>query len=404
MSDEQRFRSCLKILFMRRRRGEKVAGRETSGRKAAGNLPRRKVRPDVLGASSMRGSLSSRIPDIARLATFFDAPPARDRGVLKRLLKATSRYTHLNLRIAALCLMIVFAGACNAPRTPQDSGAVRDDASRTPQRIISLTPSATEMLYGVGAFGRVVAVSDYCDYPPEVAALPRVGGWQNTNIERLAALRPDLVVMMDAQSPFIKDRLDALNIRTLTVGTRTLDDTFAAIEAIGRATGQSIQAGQLSSETRAALEAVRAQTAGRARPRVLCVVDRVPGTLRDLYAATRGSFLAELIEIAGGDVIAPDAASGYGQISKEALLTLDPEIIIDIVQSTEGSFSEDSESVWRELPRVRAVRDGRVYTVRDARVVHPSQLVVGTARRFAGIIHPEVFRRDEGSENRRPQE
>ena len=301
-----------------------------------------------------------------------------------------------NLRIAVLYLVTVVVMSCgDAPRrTPQDFGAANENASRSPQRIISLMPSATEILYGVGAFERVVAVSDYCDYPPEAARLPRIGGWQNTNVERLAALRPDLVVMMDAQAPFIKDRLDALGIRTLAVGTRTLTDVFGAIESIGRATGQIDQAQRLSSETRAVLEEIRGRVGARERPRVLCVVDRVPGTLRDLYSATRGSFLAELIEIAGGEVIAPNAESGYGQISKEALLALDPEIIIDIVPGAEGSFSEDAESVWRELPQVRAVRNNRVYTVRDARTVHPSQFIAVTARRFAEIVHPEVFRSD----------
>ena len=240
-------------------------------------------------------------------------------------------------------------------------------------------------------------MSDYCDYPPGVEGLPRVGGWQNTNVERLAALNPDLVVMIDAQAPFIKDRLDSLGVPTLVTRTQTLDDIFAAIEAIGRATANEPQAQQLSTQMHAALEGIRRQASGREKPRVLCVVDRVPGTLRDLYAATRGSFLAELVEIAGGEVIAPDASSGYGQLSKEALLALDPHIIIDIVQGAEGSFSEDTQSVWRELPQVRAVRDNRVYTVRDARVVHPSQLVADSARRFAEMIHPEVFRNNDAS-------
>lgn len=311
-------------------------------------------------------------------------------------LKAIFRLMICRVVITLVIALSITAAACNATRPSYNSGAVSERPAHVPERIVSLTPSATEILYGVGAFERVVAVSDYCNYPPEAAQLPRVGGWMNTNIERIAALHPDLVVVMDSQAPFIKDRLDALNLPVLVVGTRTLADVFSAIESIGRATGNERETQVLLTETRAAIEEVRANARDRERTRVLCVVDRVPGTLRDLYAATEESFLAELIQIAGGEVVAPSAASGYGQISKEAVLALDPAVIIDIVQGAEGSLGEDTESVWQELASVRAVRERRVYTVRDTRVVHPSQFVAQTARRFAEIIHPEAFRDNAG--------
>nr|MBA2340408.1 ABC transporter substrate-binding protein [Pyrinomonadaceae bacterium] len=180
------------------------------------------------------------------------------------------------------------------------------------------------------------------------------------------------------------------------VKSRTLDDALAAISEIGRATGNNEQAQRLLNGTRAQLEDVRAHTQGLPRPRVLCVVDRAPGTLRDVYAATKESFIAQLIEIAGGEPIAPSAASGYGQISKEAILSLDPEIIIDMVQGAEavGLLAEDSKAVWRELSEVEAVKANRVYPIGDVSVLHPSQFVGATARRFAELIHPEAFGRD----------
>src|SRR3972149_4198581 len=91
-----------------------------------------------------------------------------------------------------------------------------------PQRIISLSPTITEIIYGIGAFDRVVAVSEFCDFPPEVEKLPRVGGWQNTNLEKLASLRPDLVILTEAQAPFIQHHLDALGIPILVVRSQSL--------------------------------------------------------------------------------------------------------------------------------------------------------------------------------------
>jgi iron complex transport system substrate-binding protein len=265
-------------------------------------------------------------------------------------------------------------------------------ASDSPRRIISLSPSATEVLYGVGAFDRVVAVTDYDEFPPEVARLPKVGGWSNTNLEQIATLKPDLVVMTESQSPLIKDKLDALGVRTLTVPSYTVADALSSITLIGAATGQHEQAQKLLAETRARLDAVRARAKDLKRPRVLCIVDRVPGTLRGLYTATEGSFIDELIEIAGGDSIAPPARTGFGQINKEAVATLDPEIIIDMAMGAKSAnLAEDPKEVWAELSQVRAVREGRVHVLRDASVIHPSQFVADAARKFAELIHPEAF-------------
>ena len=261
-----------------------------------------------------------------------------------------------------------------------------------PQRIISLSPSATEVLHGVGAFDRVVAVTDYDEYPPEVSKLPKVGGWSNTNLEQIATLKPDLVVMTESQSPLIRDKLDALGVRTLTVPSYTVADALSSITQIGAATGQEAQAQKLLAETRARLDEVRARAKDLKRPRVLCVVDRVPGTLRGLYTATEGSFIDELIEIAGGDSIAPPAKTGFGQINKEAVATLDPEIIIDMAMGAKSTkLAEDPKEVWAELSQVRAVREGRVHALRDASVIHPSQFVADAALRFAELIHPEAF-------------
>ncbi|MGH9943220.1 MAG: ABC transporter substrate-binding protein [Pyrinomonadaceae bacterium] len=299
---------------------------------------------------------------------------------------------YLDFQLAA-CLLFValLLTGCSRDAIYVEIGPVRSPAT-PPQRIISLSPSATEVLYGVGAFERVVAVSDYDTFPPEAQRLPKIGGWSNTNLEQVTALRPDLVVMAGAQAPFVKDKLDALNIPVLVVPDRSIEDALASIEQIGRAVGREAEAKQLLDETRAKLERIREGTKGLPRVRVLCVVDRVPGTLRGLYIATEGSFIAQLIEVAGGQSIAPPAAGGFGQISKEAIVSLDPEVIIDMVQSlADSKLAEDPRAVWGELGQVKAVREGRVYPVRDNSVLHPSQFVGDTAQKFAALIHPEAW-------------
>ena len=286
-----------------------------------------------------------------------------------------------------LLLAAAFLVSCGRGDSPRTSSPPR------PARIISLSPNTTEILHGVGAFGSVVAVSDYCTFPPEVKALPRVGGWSNPNMEQIASLRPDLVVFAEPQAQFIKERVEALGVKTLSVPSRSLEDALAAIKSVGRAAGREEEARKLLDETRASLDAVRLRAERLPRRRVLCVVDRAPGTLRDIYTAADGSFIEQLIELAGGESVAPPASSGWGKIQKEAVVALDPDVIIDLmIHKTDGALAEDTLSVWRELPALRAVREGRVHPVREETALHPSQFVADTARRFAEIIHPEAFR------------
>ncbi len=290
--------------------------------------------------------------------------------------------------LCVLCVSAVSAFTSCKQASPTTSNS-------HPKRIISLSPNTTEILYGVGAFERVIAVSKYCDYPPEVNNLPRVGDWQSMNNEFILSLKPDLVTVATAQVPFVRDRLNAMKIPTVEVPSQTLDDALNAMLIIGKATGNESQAMKLQQETRAQLDAVRERVKNLNRPRVLLVADRVPGSLRGIYIATGDSFLAQLIEVAGGDVIKPpDAGTGYVQLNKEALVALNPEIIIDLVQNTEsaGALSEDAQTVWSELPQLRAVQNKRIVNLRgETYIIHPSQFVGKTAERFARIIHPQAF-------------
>ena len=288
--------------------------------------------------------------------------------------------------------------SCQRPGTGDSQGS-SDTEERTidpgnPGRIISLSPNVTDILEGVGAFDRVVAVSDYCFYPPGVATLPRVGGWQNASLEEVASLAPDLVVMAEVQAPFVDGHLQALGIPTLVVPSQSLQDVFTAIDAVGRGVGRQQQARRLQNEVRAVLDRVAVRTRNLPKPSVLCVVDRVPGTLRGLYAATRGSYLSRLIEIAGGKPIAPPATFNYGRIGKEAVVTLDPDVVIDMVQGAKGPFAEEPVAIWSELKEIQAVRRGRVHPVREMFVLHASQFVAQTAELFSRLIHPEVFGKD----------
>jgi iron complex transport system substrate-binding protein len=258
-----------------------------------------------------------------------------------------------------------------------------------PQRIVSLSPDLTEMIYGVGAFPRVVGVSNYDTYPPEVAKVPRLGQLHSPSLERLTALRPDLVIINNAQAPFLENNLSDLGLRVLKTSNRSVDEVCAAILAIGHATGNDREAAKLVADTREGLERVRRKTASLPKPRVVMIVNRTPGTLRDLSSATDGSYLADLVEVAGGRIVIPRVASGYARLGKEDLLAANPDIILDFVHAPNSSLAGDPLDAWRKLPELKAVRAHRVLGVSADYVPHASQRIVQTAELFARLMHPE---------------
>ncbi len=259
-----------------------------------------------------------------------------------------------------------------------------------PHRIVSLSPNVTEMLYGIGAFSQVVGISDYCTYPPEVAKLPSVGGWHNPSLEKLAALHPDLVIIDDGQAPFIEDNFKKLGLRVMTASDHSVQDVYNSIAALGRATGHEQDAARLTAATREGLLRVSQKTARLAKPNVVLIVERTPGTLRDLYTATAGGYLGELVEVAGGRIAVPPSKRGYEKLSKEDLLAINPDFILDFIHGVKSRFAGDPIEAWREMSELKAVRSGHVRGVNEDYVPHASQRMVQTAELFAHVIHPEL--------------
>jgi iron complex transport system substrate-binding protein len=259
-----------------------------------------------------------------------------------------------------------------------------------PRRIVCLSPNLTEIVYGVGAFDQVVGVSKFASYPPQVSKLPTLGGWLDPDYEKMVALRPDLVMVDQGLAQFVADKCRQLGLHVLVVKDEKVADVYTAIAAVGQATGHEAEAARLLQTTREGLGRVSQKTAALPKPKVVLIVDRTPGTLRDLYTATAGSYLAELVELAGGRVAVPPDKLGYAKLSKEDLLAADPDVILDFTHGAVGRFTGDPMEAWREMPELKAVRTHRVYEVNQDYVPHASQRMVQTAGLFARLIHPEV--------------
>jgi iron complex transport system substrate-binding protein len=265
-------------------------------------------------------------------------------------------------------------------------------AQTNPERIVSTSPSITEALFALRLGPHVVGVSNYCEYPPQVKELPKVGTFLHPDAELIARLRPDLVILHEL--PYdVADRLDALHIKYAVVDRGGLTDAFAEIQQIGTAAGVPTQAAALVSKIRARLEQIRSQASKLNKPSIAFVIGREPGTLSGLILVGHDLFLNDLIEVAGGrNLIAEDSSQPYPHVSLETILRMNPDVVIDMgdmgatAQERERKVSENL-SLWKRVSKLSAVKNNHVYSLTSTAFVVPGPRVTEAAEILFTLLH-----------------
>jgi len=258
-------------------------------------------------------------------------------------------------------------------------------------RIVSTLPSATEMLFAIGLGDRVVGVSNFCRYPPQVASLPKIGNVLRPDFERILALRPDLVVISDG-APELAGRLAAARVPFLAVATTTLADVSLAMARIGAAAGIEPHAHAIVRSMEERLQRVRARAVTRPRPRVLLIIGRNPDTLTGIVAAGAGSYLDDLVELAGGDnVVSRVSSLPYPKVSLESILSLDPQVVVDTIDMSgidpnRERRNAEGHKIWQRYRMLSAVRTDRVYPAESDALVTPGPRVVEVAEWLSDLI------------------
>lgn len=230
-------------------------------------------------------------------------------------------------------------------------------AQGIPQRIVSLAPSVTEVLFEAGLGPRVVAVTSYCRFPRAVLALPKVGGYLTPSFEALIGIHPDLIVTLPEQAD-IEPQLAALKIPTLRVDHRSLEGIVRSLVTVGERCAAEASANRAAEALRQDLARARHIAAGRARPRVLICFGRSED-FRRLYAAAPGTVHDDLIAQAGGQNALTSGTVSYPTLSVEGVMRLDPDVIIEL--SAGGKDTGALRRQWNVLDSVRAVKAGRIY-------------------------------------------
>jgi iron complex transport system substrate-binding protein len=270
---------------------------------------------------------------------------------------------------------------------------IRDDLGRTfrfdaaPHRIVSLNPGYTETLFALGAGDRVVGVDDYSDYPPEAKSRAKVGGGHHANLESIVALEPDFVVALVEEQEV--DALAARGIPAIKIFPKDFEGVLQTILLLGKVTGTEPCAEEIVSGMKERIARVEARVKGLHPPRVFLELDGTDPA-RPFTSSPR-SFIGAMVETAGGWNIAHDIRTASGQMSLEAIVTEDPEIIV-LMDSTNPLNPQSREDVLhrRGWSGISAVRKGAVVPVDSALFSRPSPRFVEGVEVLGHILHPEA--------------
>ena len=292
------------------------------------------------------------------------------------------------------CVLLLSWSACTSNRiTPEGpvKREITDDAGRRVSvpvpvnRVISLAPNLTEIVFAVGAGDRLVGRTSYCDFPAEAKAIAEVGDTLHPSLERVIALHPQVVLISTAsQLEVFSQQLQNQNIAVFVTDPRDLEGVFRTIDQIGRVVGHSQEAELLIQKLRDRTRAVEEAVKGKQPVRVFYQLSGEP-----LYTAGHDAFVTDLIRRAGAISVTADVPGAWPKYSNESALAAKPEAII---LPTGGSMGAANETVTEALRKSPAALAGRVYKINDDHLVRPGPRAVDGLEAMARALHPEAFK------------
>jgi iron complex transport system substrate-binding protein len=283
--------------------------------------------------------------------------------------------------------------AANSPAS-NDSTAMRevtDDSGRRvrvalrPERIVTLAPNLTEVVYAVGAGNRLVGNTTYCDYPPEAKEVAKVGDTLNPSIERIIALRPQLILVSTAsQLETFTRQLDEQQIAVYVTDPHDLEGVFRSIAVVGDLLGQREEGERVSTELRTRAARVEEAVKSRTPLSVFYQLSAEP-----LYTAGRDSYITDLIARAGGRSVTAAVQGAWPRYSDEAALATRPEAI---VLATGGQMGEANREIAAALKNSPAAKNGRIIQINGDFLSRPGPRLVDGLEQLARGLHPDAFK------------
>ncbi len=257
------------------------------------------------------------------------------------------------------------------------------------ERIVSLAPNLTEILFALRLEKEIARVTLDSDYPPAAAQKPKVGTFWQPNIEAVIAARPDLVITLGFhQQKNIAERLKRTGYNTLTVNIEKVNDLFEAIEKIGAATGKQPPANELATNIRKNLDRLTALVGTETKVRVLWVVQREP-----LRVAGRDTFVNEMIELAGGENAIGRTVHKYPPIGAEQVIVCDADVIIEPAMAQEDPARQQNKALqyWSKFENLPAVANKRIYVIPGDTVSRLGPRLYEGTETIARCLRPDLF-------------
>ena len=258
------------------------------------------------------------------------------------------------------------------------------------QRIVSLAPNVTEILFALGLGDNIVGVSTFCDYPPEAKQKPLIGAYWQPDIEAVIAQRPLLVIGESyPQHRELLDRLSVMGYKTAVLKADSIAELLAAIAKAGALTGRTAQAAELEKTLKARLDSVSKLVAGRPRPKALWVVDSEP-----LRVAGRNTFVNEMIELAGGENAIGQTIHPYPPLGIEQVVGAGVDVIIQPSMTESRTIQAqqvETENRWSKWPTIPAVQNKQIYVVPPDTVSRLGPRLADGLEMIARLLHPECF-------------
>lgn len=251
------------------------------------------------------------------------------------------------------------------------------------QRVVSLAPAITEIVFDLGKGAALVGVTKFCDYPPATRKIAKIGGFLDMNMEALLALAPEIVIAYPEQ--YAKLRSLRLPLQILVVKHQCLADLFDSILVIGKALHAEINAKKIVFDLKNELAAIADRAGHRSKIRTLIVAGRNADELKNMYIVGKKDFLNELLEIAGG-VNAYGGTVNYPNISLEGVIFLNPDLIIEISAHYEGIGAAKVFQLWEPFTMIPAVRKRQIRVIKESFWLRPGPRVGSIATELAGFF------------------
>ncbi len=256
------------------------------------------------------------------------------------------------------------------------------------QRVISFSPSITEVLFAIGAGNQVAAVTDFCTYPEEALKKPKIGGMLNSSAESIIALKPDLLIFQPGKSN-VKQLAKNINIKYIEASFQDLKSIYKSIQDIGNVVGRVEEAQKLITDIKEKLASYQERLKTMKPKSTLLILGDSQDPLRDLYAVGKKTFLDELLTLSGGENVLDKTLSQYPKISREFIISRSPEVVIIAGPNSEVAekgFSSDLNA-WRVLGSVRAVQNKNIHIISADYILIPGPRLVNIVDKFYQAIH-----------------